>query len=290
MTAVEADEPLLEVSTDKVDTEIPSPVAGTLLEIRVQEDETVEVGAVLAVVGDQSAQPTEAAAGAGQGPGSGGRPSRDGDRDGAASRDLRADCGRGRGRPGADPGPGRRRSEPRRPRSTRSPNSTARAPTPKSATPVAVGRDAGYVTPLVRKLAKEHGVDLAAVTGTGVGGRIRKQDVLAAAEEAQEGRRGPRPAARAPAGRGIGSGRVGRTAGGGQFAARNHREDVPAAQDDRQADGRVAAGLGPADHGGGGRPDHRLPVARPGEGRLQPPARASSCPTCRSWSRRRSRR
>src|SRR5215217_2876058 len=51
--AVEADEPLLEVSTDKVDTEIPSPVAGTLLEIKVAEDETVEVGAELAVVGDQ---------------------------------------------------------------------------------------------------------------------------------------------------------------------------------------------------------------------------------------------
>ena len=51
---VEADEPLLEVSTDKVDTEIPSPVAGTLLEIRVAEDETVEVGAVLVVIGDAS--------------------------------------------------------------------------------------------------------------------------------------------------------------------------------------------------------------------------------------------
>ena len=52
--SVETDEPLLEVSTDKVDTEIPSPIAGTVLEIRVQEDETVEVGAVLAVVGDAS--------------------------------------------------------------------------------------------------------------------------------------------------------------------------------------------------------------------------------------------
>src|SRR5689334_11275355 len=51
---VEVDEPLLEVSTDKVDTEIPSPVAGTLLEIKAEEDETVEVGAVLALVGDSS--------------------------------------------------------------------------------------------------------------------------------------------------------------------------------------------------------------------------------------------
>src|SRR5690625_6116236 len=54
---VEVDEPLLEVSTDKVDTEIPSPVAGTVQEIRVQEDETVEVGTVLAVVGSGDAAP-----------------------------------------------------------------------------------------------------------------------------------------------------------------------------------------------------------------------------------------
>ena len=57
---VEVDEPLLEISTDKVDTEIPSPVAGTLQEIRVQEDETVEVGAVLAVVGSGDAAPAPA--------------------------------------------------------------------------------------------------------------------------------------------------------------------------------------------------------------------------------------
>ena len=60
--SVAADEPLLEISTDKVDTEIPSPAAGVLLEIRVQEDETVEVGAVLAVVGEEGAAPSEAPA------------------------------------------------------------------------------------------------------------------------------------------------------------------------------------------------------------------------------------
>src|SRR5688572_31098341 len=57
---VAVDEPLLEVSTDKVDTEIPSPVAGTLLEIKVQEDETVEVGAELATIGDKGASPADA--------------------------------------------------------------------------------------------------------------------------------------------------------------------------------------------------------------------------------------
>src|SRR5690349_21472171 len=56
---VTVDEPLLEVSTDKVDTEIPSPVAGTLLEVKVQEDETVEVGAELAVIGDKDAAPAQ---------------------------------------------------------------------------------------------------------------------------------------------------------------------------------------------------------------------------------------
>ncbi|MFD0867435.1 biotin/lipoyl-containing protein, partial [Tessaracoccus lubricantis] len=55
--AVEADEPLLEVSTDKVDTEIPSPVAGTLLEIRFEEDDVAEVGAVLAVIGEAGESP-----------------------------------------------------------------------------------------------------------------------------------------------------------------------------------------------------------------------------------------
>src|ERR671929_59241 len=57
--SVAVDEPLLEVSTDKVDTEIPSPVAGTLLEVKVQEDETVEVGAELAVIGDKDAAPAQ---------------------------------------------------------------------------------------------------------------------------------------------------------------------------------------------------------------------------------------
>jgi pyruvate dehydrogenase E2 component (dihydrolipoamide acetyltransferase) len=58
---VEADEPLLEVSTDKVDTEIPSPASGVLLEIKAQEDETVEVGAVLAVIGEPSEADAQAA-------------------------------------------------------------------------------------------------------------------------------------------------------------------------------------------------------------------------------------
>jgi 2-oxoglutarate dehydrogenase E2 component (dihydrolipoamide succinyltransferase) len=126
---VEVDEPLLEISTDKVDTEIPAPTAGTLLEILVGEDETAAVGATLATIGqvETAASP----------PGS--------------------------ERPGA---------------------TVAATPT-LSASPVtepSSPSSAPYVTPLVRKLAAEHGVDLSRVQGTGVGGRIRKQDVLAAVE------------------------------------------------------------------------------------------------------------
>ena len=104
---VEADEPLLEVSTDKVDTEIPSPISGVLLEIRAQEDETVEVGAVLAVIGDAS----EAQAG-------GDEPVADAagdrrDRRGRRRRRARPDVGRRRREAGRGPGRARaRRPEP----------------------------------------------------------------------------------------------------------------------------------------------------------------------------------
>ncbi|MFW0107996.1 2-oxoglutarate dehydrogenase, E2 component, dihydrolipoamide succinyltransferase [Rothia sp. P7181] len=129
---VEVDEPLLEVSTDKVDTEVPSPAAGTLLEIRVEEDEEAEVGQVLAVIGSASSAPAAPAEPAAEAP-------------------------------------------------------TAAPATP--ATPVAPTAEAPtteqgevYVTPLVRKLAKQEGIDLSTIKGTGVGGRIRKQDIQAAVE------------------------------------------------------------------------------------------------------------
>ena len=111
---VAVDEPLLEVSTDKVDTEIPSPVAGTLLSIDVNVDQTVPVGARLASIGTAGAV------------------------------------------------------------------SAAPAPAPVAA-PAPVRTDDAYVTPIVRKLAQELGVNLTTIRGSGVGGRIRKEDVLAAA-------------------------------------------------------------------------------------------------------------
>ncbi|NDI11661.1 MAG: 2-oxoglutarate dehydrogenase, E2 component, dihydrolipoamide succinyltransferase, partial [Actinobacteria bacterium] len=147
--AVAADEALLEVSTDKVDTEIPSPVSGTVLSIDVPVDSTVAVGARLASIGVSgasapAAKPTPVA-------------------------------------PVATPAP--------KPVPTPAPVAAAPAPviapTPVAATPVSSSRaDDAYVTPIVRKLAAEAGVNLATIKGTGVGGRIRKEDILAATPRA----------------------------------------------------------------------------------------------------------
>ncbi len=174
---VEADEPLVEVSTDKVDTEIPSPVSGTLLEIRVHEDETAPVGSVLALIGQAAAAPAPTPAAPAPTP--------------------------------AAPAP-----TPAAPAAvapvTAPPAPAASAPVPAGSAPMAPApvvpaptatagalrtESDGYVTPLVRKLAAQHGVDLASITGTGVGGRIRKQDVLDAAAAASQ----PAPQPTAPA-------------------------------------------------------------------------------------------
>ena len=162
---VAVDEALLEVSTDKVDTEVPSPVAGTIVEILFEEDDTVEVGDVIVRIGDKNAAPAPAAPAA---PAPTPEP-----------------------QPEPTPAPAAAAPAPK-------PEPTP-APTPAPATPAApatkvnAGKKLPYVTPLVRKLADKHGIDLTTVTGTGIGGRIRKQDVLAAAAAAQA------PAAEAPA-------------------------------------------------------------------------------------------
>jgi len=175
---VEVDEPLLEVSTDKVDTEIPSPVAGTLQEIRVSEDETAEVGSVLAVIGSGAAPasaPAPSAAPAAEAP--------------AAPAAAPAPAA-----PAAAPAPAAPAAAPAAPAAAPAPAAPAAASA--QAAPAEGSSESGYVTPLVRKLANQHGVDIASVSGTGVGGRIRKQDVLAAAEAKQAA---AAPAAAAPA-------------------------------------------------------------------------------------------
>ncbi|TLM86687.1 2-oxoglutarate dehydrogenase, E2 component, dihydrolipoamide succinyltransferase [Pseudarthrobacter sp. NamE2] len=175
---VEVDEPLLEVSTDKVDTEIPSPVAGTLQEIRVSEDETAEVGSVLAVIGSgAAAAPAEAPAPA--------APAQEAPAPAPAQEAPKAEAPKQEApAPAAAPAPA--------PQAAPAPA----APSAPQAAPAA-GSDSGYVTPLVRKLANQHGVDIASLSGTGVGGRIRKQDVMAAAE-AKAAPASAAPAASAP--------------------------------------------------------------------------------------------
>ncbi|MFC8434365.1 2-oxoglutarate dehydrogenase, E2 component, dihydrolipoamide succinyltransferase [Streptomyces sp. NPDC057253] len=189
---VAEDEPLLEVSTDKVDTEIPSPAAGVLLEIVVGEDETAEVGAKLAVIGAPGAAPAAAPAPAAPAP--------------AAEAPAPAPAAPAAPAPAPAPAPQAPTAPAPQQQTAPAPDPAPAAPapapapvTPAPAPAATSGDDGAYVTPLVRKLAAEHGVDLASVKGTGVGGRIRKQDVIAAAEAAKAAAAAPAPAAAAPA-------------------------------------------------------------------------------------------
>jgi len=164
---VAADEPLLEVSTDKVDTEIPAPASGVLLSIDAPEDATVEVGGQLGVIGAAGAStPAPAAA--------------------APAPTAAAPTPPSAPTPPAPTPPAPAPSAPTPPPAATAAAAPAPA-SPQAATTASPGSaDAEpYVTPLVRKLAAQNGVDLSQVTGTGVGGRIRKADVLAAAQAAQ---------------------------------------------------------------------------------------------------------
>ncbi len=161
---VEVDEPLVEVSTDKVDTEIPSPVAGTLVSITAEEDDIVPVGGELAKIGDTGAAVAEKLV-----------PEPEPDAKPVPKPEPKSE-------PAAEAKPG--------PKPEPKPQATPAAQTPS-------GDSAPYVTPLVRKLAAENNIDLATVKGRSVGGRIRKQDILAAAE-AKKAPPAPEPAAAPP--------------------------------------------------------------------------------------------
>ncbi|MFD7816268.1 2-oxoglutarate dehydrogenase, E2 component, dihydrolipoamide succinyltransferase [Streptomyces sp. NPDC059785] len=191
---VAEDEPLLEVSTDKVDTEIPSPAAGVLLEIVVGEDETAEVGAKLAVIGAPGSAPSAAPAEAPAAPAAEPAPAQPAPAQAAPA--APAAPAEAAPAPQAPSAPAPQQQETPAPEPAPAAPAPAPAPAAQAPAPAATsGDDGAYVTPLVRKLAAEHGVDLAGVKGTGVGGRIRKQDVTAAAEAAKAA--APAPAAAA---------------------------------------------------------------------------------------------
>ncbi len=213
---VAVDEPLLEVSTDKVDTEIPSPVAGTLTKILAQEDETVEVGGALAIIGGSvdSAAPSgapESAEEAEEEAAERSEPSTE-----QAEPEQAAAPSEEPQEAEPEQAPAQEQAEPEAGSSEAEAAEDAQGDADETSTQVATspepssqdrGADAAaYVTPLVRKLAADHGIDLSSIEGTGIGGRIRKQDVLAAAEartaeaaKAEAPKAEPAPAAQAPA-------------------------------------------------------------------------------------------
>jgi pyruvate dehydrogenase E2 component (dihydrolipoamide acetyltransferase) len=173
---VEADEPLLEISTDKVDTEVPSPGSGILTEILVQEGQTVEVGTKLAVIGgDRSGDGAAAQEQA---------PPEPATQAAADASMAAASEGVGDVAPSSDEAP-------------------AQAADGSEAAEVAGGNGKTFVSPVVAKIASEHGVDPAQVQGTGRGGRVTKKDILnfiesGAEEQAAPAAPAPAPAAAAP--------------------------------------------------------------------------------------------
>ena len=240
---VEVDEPIVEVSTDKVDTEIPSPVAGTLTKIIAGEDETVEVGGDLCIIGgdasgggsdggsdeasseetdkkqDEAAQKSDEAEESKPAKADGAETADQDDAKEADEEDLggeearqekaaaeseaKADSGAPTGDAADEPEPAvglGTASEDNGSTSHKDTSETGQSASAQQPAPGGGQDVSAYVTPLVRKLAAQHGVDLASLKGTGVGGRIRKQDVLDAAKAAESAKaQQEQPAAEAPA-------------------------------------------------------------------------------------------
>ena len=164
---IEADEPLLEISTDKVDTEVPSPASGTLTQILVQEGETVDVGTKLGQIGGSA---TAEAPAAGSAP----------EPEAAAP---------------AEPATAEAAAEAEAASPAETPAPTA--PEPSAAPPAAAQQPSGngkaFVSPVVARIASEHGVDPSQVPGTGSGGRVTKKDILAYVESGGAQQQAPAP-------------------------------------------------------------------------------------------------
>jgi pyruvate dehydrogenase E2 component (dihydrolipoyllysine-residue acetyltransferase) len=162
---IQADEPLLEISTDKVDTEVPSPGSGVVTQILVQEGETVDVGTKLAVIGAEAAAATEPAPAA----------------------------------PAAEAAPEPQAAEPAPAPAPQAPAPAPQAAPPQAAPqPVPSGNGRTFVSPVVARIAAEHGVDPTQVEGSGRGGRVTKRDILAFVESGAQPS-APEPVAATPA-------------------------------------------------------------------------------------------
>jgi 2-oxoglutarate dehydrogenase dihydrolipoamide succinyltransferase (E2 component) len=184
--AVKRDEPIFEISTDKVDAEIPSPVAGTLLEIKVQEGQTVAINTVVARIGEASEAGASASAPAASADKSAPAP--------AASADKPAPTA-----PSPAPAPKAEAPQARpAPAAPAAPPSPRPAPAPALAPPVPAVAKGGTVesleerirtrsSPLVRKIAAEHAVDIRGIEGTGIHNRVTKNDILSFIENRPAG-------------------------------------------------------------------------------------------------------
>ena len=210
---VTADEPLFEVSTDKVDTEVPSPVSGVLTEIRVQEGDTVDVGTVIAVVGDADGAAPAPAAEAAPEPEPAPQPEP---------------------QPEPEPAP-QAPAPPPPPAPAAAP--VAPPPPPEVAPATAETAQAGdnrLLSPVVRRLVNEHGLDANAITGSGPGGRITRDDVLDHIDATGANRQdpaaaaAPAPAAAAPAGAPAATPAAARPAPSAPKAAAGERDTVVA--------------------------------------------------------------
>ena len=166
---IEADEPLLEISTDKVDTEVPSPASGTLTQILVQEGETVDVGTKLGQIGGSATAEAPATESAPEPSAAAPAPAEPATAEAAAEADTAS------------------------PAETPAPTAPEPSAAPPAAAPQPSGNGKAFVSPVVARIASEHGVDPSQVPGTGSGGRVTKKDILAFVESGGAQQQAPAP-------------------------------------------------------------------------------------------------
>jgi 2-oxoglutarate dehydrogenase E2 component (dihydrolipoamide succinyltransferase) len=164
---IEADEPLLEISTDKVDTEVPSPASGTVTQILVQEGETVDVGTKLGQIGGSATVEAPAA-------------------ESAPEPEAAAPAEPATAEAAAE-------AEAASPAETPAPTAPEPSAAPPAAAPQPSGNGKAFVSPVVARIASEHGVDPSQVPGTGSGGRVTKKDILAYVESGGAPQQAPAP-------------------------------------------------------------------------------------------------